>query len=240
MRIIRTIIFYILLVLSFFVGSAIAALTSIFDTQAVRAVKFQNIAHNWAKFMAIVSGIPSKIYGLENLPKNETLILASNHQGAADILILLARIPVRFTFIVKKELLAVPFFGWYLKKAGYVGVDRGSRRGAVEMFSQALKRLKEGDNILIFPEGTRSPDGMLQEFKRGSLLLAFKAGIRVLPIAITGSFDIMPKKSYILNPVPVKIKIGMPMSLGKYNNDSNSASEDLHKIIQEMLLELQK
>lgn len=236
MKAIKTGIFYAALLVSFFAGTFLSIVLSIFSSPEKRIIRFQKTAHIWAKFLAFISGIPVTINGLENLPKNEAVIFASNHQGAADILILLACIPVRFTFIVKKELLEVPFFGWYLKNAGYVGVDRGSRRGAIQMFSNAADRLKAGDNILIFPEGTRSPDGTLQEFKRGSLLLAFKAKVRIVPIAISGSFNIMRKKSYVINPTPIKMNIGKPISLEKYGNDSDAANDDLRNIIQGMLL----
>ena len=240
MGLIRTIWFYFILVLSFFFGTSLVLLFSIFGSEEQKTIKFQKAAHIWAKFMVWVSRIPVTASGLENLPENEPLILASNHQGAADILILLSCIPLRFTFIVKKELFSVPIFGWYLKKAGYVGVDRGTKRGAVTLFIEASKRLKAGDHILVFPEGARSPDGKLHEFKRGSLLLAFKSKVRVVPIAISGSFEIMPIKTHFINPFPVKVKIAKPMDLGKYNNDSNLANEDLYRIIEEMLLELQK
>jgi len=234
-KIIRTFLFYFVLVLSYIIGTSITVVISIFDTPSNRAKKFQRSAHIWAKFLVFLSGIPLKVYGSENIPKNEPLIFASNHQGAADILILLACLPRGFTFIIKQELFKIPIFGWYLRQAGYIAVDRGTKRGAVDFFVEAVKRLKEGGSILIFPEGTRSPDGKLHEFKRGSLLLAFKAKVRIVPIAISGSFGIMPKKSRLINPVPVKVQIGKPISIDKYNNDSELANEDLHKTIKQML-----
>lgn len=235
MRVIRTVFFYLMLVLSFIIGTTLTILISLFDAPPIRAEKFQRSAHIWAKFLAFVSGIPVKVFGLENVPKNESVIFASNHQGAADILILLACLPVTFTFIIKKELFNVPIFGWYLKQAGYVSVDRGTGRGAMDMFADAVKKLKSGSNILVFPEGTRSHDGRLQEFKRGSLLLAFKAKVRIVPVAISGSHNILPKKSYLINQAPVKVQIGEPISVNKYNNDSDRANDELYLAIKNML-----
>jgi 1-acyl-sn-glycerol-3-phosphate acyltransferase len=103
------------------------------------------------------------------------------------------------------------------------------------MFSQAEEALKSGDSILIFPEGTRSRDGKLQPFKRGSLLLAFKAKVRVVPVAISGSFHILPAKSIFYNIVPVSLKIGQPISLLKYGTAYEKALEDIHGVIQQMI-----
>ncbi|MFA6430977.1 MAG: lysophospholipid acyltransferase family protein [Candidatus Margulisiibacteriota bacterium] len=235
MKFIRTLFFYLLLLITFFLGTAWAILFSLFSSPSNRIKNFQKVAKQWGNLLVWISGIPLSVRGIENLPKNESVIYASNHQGAADILILLAVLPENFTFIIKKELFDIPLFGWYLRAAGYISIDRGSRRGAVEMINNSIKRLKEGGSILVFPEGTRSPDGKLQEFKRGSLLLAYKAGVRVVPIAIDGSYYILPKKSRLINPVPVKVSIGEPFSLDKFEGDYNKANDELYKIIEKML-----
>ena len=96
------------------------------------------------------------------------------------------------------------------------------------MFSQAEEALAGGDSILIFPEGTRSRDGKLQPFKRGSLLLAQKARVNIVPVAISGSFHILPAKSIFYDIVPVKVKIGRPMPY-------KASLEEVHAIIQQML-----
>src|SRR3989339_1866450 len=138
MKTIRTLIFYILLVVTFFLGTTIALFFSLFASPARKMRLFQIAAKLWAKLLVWVSGIPLTVSGLENLNKNEAVIYASNHQGAADILILLAVLPAGFTFIIKKELFDIPLFGWYLRAAGYISIDRGSRRGAVEMINNSV------------------------------------------------------------------------------------------------------
>ncbi|MBI5701115.1 1-acyl-sn-glycerol-3-phosphate acyltransferase [Candidatus Saganbacteria bacterium] len=236
MRLVRSIIFYFALVASFFVGTFLAIILAMFSSPKDRYKIFQKTGRIWASFLAYVSGIPAEVSGLENIPKDEAVIFASNHQGAADILILLAFLPVNFAFIIKKELFSVPIFGWYLRQAKYVGVDRGTRKGAADFIKNGSENLKNGDHIMIFPEGTRSPDGNLQEFKRGSLILAFKAKVRVVPIAINGSYNILPKKSLLLNPAPVKMKIGKPISLKKFEGNHDLANKELREVIQSMLL----
>jgi len=232
-KIARSIFFYLIVGLSFAIGTLITIPIAWFSRNKVRTYRFS--ARVWSKFLAFLSGIPVKIEGLDNVPKNEALVIVSNHQGAADIMILLAYLPAYFRFVIKKELFKIPFFGWYLRKAGYVSVERGAGEKAHRMFSEAEAVLKSGDNILIFPEGTRSRTGELQPFKRGSLLLAFRAKVRVLPVAIQGSFNILPPKSIFYNIVPVKVKIGKPVSLEKYGSNYEKALEDIHETIKDML-----
>ncbi|OGC16123.1 hypothetical protein A3J90_03400 [candidate division WOR-1 bacterium RIFOXYC2_FULL_37_10] len=235
MNLIRTVLLCLVALITFFIGSILTILISFFYFPKDKVFIFQRAAIVWARLLVWISGIPINVYGRENIPLNEPLILVSNHQGMADILIALAILPVRFRFIIKKELFSVPIFGWYLRKSGYIPVDRGTRKGALDMFVLSKEVLEKGESILIFPEGTRSPDGKLQEFKRGSMFLAIKNKVRVLPLAISGSFGIMPKKSYIIHSVPVQIKIGKPVSLKQYGKDSDKANEEVYRIIKEML-----
>ncbi|MBI5699636.1 1-acyl-sn-glycerol-3-phosphate acyltransferase [Candidatus Saganbacteria bacterium] len=235
MRLLRSLFFYLTAVLGFFIGTALTILIALPARPEKKIKIFQNSALAWARLLAFISGVPVQIEGLENLNKNEPVVIVSNHQGAADILILLAYLPVYFRFVIKKELFKVPFFGWYLKKAGYIAVDRGVGEKAHRLFSEAEDALKTGDSVLVFPEGTRSRDGKLQPFKRGSLLLAFKAKVKVVPVAVSGSFHILPAKSIFYNIVPVKVRIGKPISLEKYGSAYEKALEDIHGVIQQML-----
>jgi len=219
--------------LSFIVGTLLTVLLSWVSGE--KTLTYQRSARLWAQFLGRISGIPVKMEGAENIPPKEAVVLVSNHQGAADILILLAYLPVYFRFVIKKELFKIPFFGWYLKKAGYLSVDRGAGEKAHKMFSEAEQVLKSGENILVFPEGTRSRDGKLQPFKRGSLLLAFRAKVKVVPIAISGSFNILPAQSIFYDKVPVKVNIGKPFSLEKYGTAYEKALLDIHEIIRRML-----
>ena len=233
MKVLRSVLFYSIAVVTFIIGTLLTIILSWFGGNKVRV--YQRSARIWARVLMLISRIPIHLEGTENIPKNEPLILVSNHQGAMDILILLAYLPVYFRFIVKKELFKVPFFGWYQKKAGYLSVDRGAAERAHKMFSRAEQVLASGENLLIFPEGTRTMDGNIQPFKRGSLLLAFKAKVRVVPIAVSGSFNIMPPKRIFYSIIPVKVKIGKPISLEKYGSNYEKALEDIHDTIKGML-----
>jgi 1-acyl-sn-glycerol-3-phosphate acyltransferase len=162
------------------------------------------------------SGVSVNISGINNIPKEGGVIFASNHQGALDILIHLAYLPKYFRFVAKSELFRIPFFGWYMSLAGYVPIERDVSASAHRTISSVSDVLRSGDCILIFPEGTRSKTGELGPFKRGSLMAAFSSGAAVVPVAISGSYKMMPKKSYLINIVPISIKFGLPISFKKY------------------------
>lgn len=191
---------------------------------------FRYTAKIWAKFLLFVSGTRVKIEGLENIPENEPLIFCSNHQSAADILILLANIPRLFRFIIKKELFKIPIFGAYLRWSGYMPLDRGAGAAAVKSLNKAQYFLKDNGSILIFPEGTRSGSAKMKPLKRGSLLLIFNTKVRVVPIALNGSHKLISKGKPYINPCEVTVKFGKPLDFSKYERDK----DDYDKAIKEL------
>lgn len=230
-NIIHTILFYLIAFIGFWVGISIALICSLFTKNKTKV--FQNAATLWAKFILFFSGCRVECLGLENIPRGKGVILASNHQGNADIPILLANLPVTFHFIVKKELFSVPIFGWYLKKAEYLPVDRGNAASAFTTLKQALKVLKKGEAITIFPEGTRSRDGKLGTFKRGSMMLAFQSKTPVVPIAINGSFQAQKRGSLLFYPQKIKVSVGKPIEFPETKEMNREEQEvELEKIRQ--------
>ena len=232
MNILRTILFYLVLVITFFIGSTLALIFSFFTKPRTKA--FLTTAHLWGKLLVKVSGIRCEVSGIENIPKNKAMIFAANHQGAADILIVLACLPSNFRFAIKKELFNIPIFGWYLRRAGYFPIDRKLILSAYRTVENIIEYIKGGDNVLIFPEGTRTKTGELGKFKRGSLLAALKSGAPIVPLAISGSFDLMPKGSFIMNPHPVKFSIGKPIEITS-EADYDSKVEEVRSAIEGML-----
>jgi len=231
-KFIHTVFFYIIMVLSFFVGSFLATCAAPFSRS--KTYPFQVVAHGWAKFLVFFSRTRMEVKGLENLPKNTPAILAPNHQSAADIMILLAGIPKDCRFAVKKELFRVPFFGWYLKMSGYFSIDREVVLSAYRTLEKIIEILKAGDNVLIFPEGTRSRDGSLGRFKRGSLLAALKSGAPIIPIAISGSFNIIPRGTWLIHPSHVKLSIGQPIYIKnetEYDQKVNEVRDTIARML---------
>ena len=213
-KIIHTLLFYALAVVSFFIGTLITIPFALIVREHHKVFHFS--ARIWSKMLMIALGVKVTISGLENVPKEGGLIFASNHQGAFDILIHLAYLPRHFRFVAKSELFKIPLFGWYMSLAGYVPIERDVSASAHKTIAGAADLLKEGDCILIFPEGTRSKTGELGPFKRGSLMAAFQSGASVVPIFISGSYQMMPKGTYVINRVPVRINFGLPISFNKY------------------------
>jgi len=225
----RTILFYFIVIVTFLVGSLMTIIASLFSANKIET--FQKAAHIWAKVLIFSSGIKVKIHGLENIPKDKKgLVLISNHQSAADILLLLSQLPVLFRFIIKQELFKIPVFGWYLKKSGYLSIDREAGIKAMRTLTRAKQLINEGGNILVFPEGTRTLDGSVGEFKRGSLLLASGTSALVVPIAIKGSFEIILKGSALLHPSKVKMSIGKPIKINKEKLNKEKQEEILNRV----------
>ncbi|MGB9613522.1 MAG: lysophospholipid acyltransferase family protein [Candidatus Margulisiibacteriota bacterium] len=230
--IIYTFYLYFLVVSSFFLGISIVIFLSLFFQNKERL--FQSAAHLWAKFLILLSGIKVSVHGLENIPRQQPVIFAANHQSAADIPILLAYLPVNFRFAIKKELFYIPIFGWYLRKAGYFSIDREAILSAYKTLTDIIEIIKLGGSVLIFPEGTRSYDGNLGKFKKGSLMAALKAQAPLIPIAISGSYHIMPRKTWLIRPYPVKLSIGKPIYI-KTREEYENKVEEVRRVIAKML-----
>ncbi len=200
-----------------------------------RAVHFR-CAVPWAKVILRVCGIRVTVRGRENVNPNIPRIYMCNHQSFFDIWTLLAFLPVDFKFILKQELMNIPLLGPAMRGAGYIGVERKDPRKAVKSIALAAKRIREGASVLIFPEGTRSPDGRLQSFKRGGFNLAFKSGCDIVPVAINGSHRIAKKGSLRINRGSYSLHIGEPIALSGYGKrDIQRLMDDVHEAIGEKL-----
>ncbi len=171
------------------------------------------LARLWARMYLAVAGIEVRIEGFSRIP-SPPYVFMCNHQSALDIYALLARLPLSFKWIAKRQLFSIPIFGWVMKKAGYISIDRENAREALKAIEQASQRIREGANIIIFPEGTRSADGRLLPFKKGGFTLALRAMVPVVPVGIFGSSSLQPKGSSIPGEKGViYIEIGDPIVL---------------------------
>jgi len=171
----------------------------------------------WSKSILWVCGVKVKVQGLENLEAEVPRIYMVNHQSYFDIFALLANLPVQFKFVLKEELMKIPFLGPAMRKAKYIGIRRENPRKAVKSMNEAADRFREGSSILIFPEGTRSPDGKLQAFKPGGFHLALKIKGDIVPVSIVGTHRIVPKGSLRLHKGTATMVIGKPLAIGAYS-----------------------
>jgi 1-acyl-sn-glycerol-3-phosphate acyltransferase len=171
------------------------------------------IASLWSRLICVLNGIQVEIVGLENIPADQPQIFVANHQSYFDIFAISGYFPVQIRWVAKESLFRIPFVGWSMKAAGYIGLDRDNKRKAFQAFVKTTEKLKAGCSIVIFPEGTRSVDGRIGPFKKGGHLLALRSKTPMLPIAIIGSGSIICKKSAVIHPGPVKIVLSKPVSL---------------------------
>ncbi|MBW2063601.1 MAG: 1-acyl-sn-glycerol-3-phosphate acyltransferase [Deltaproteobacteria bacterium] len=171
----------------------------------------------WAKMILRACGVRVEVKGLENVKRGAAQIFMVNHQSIFDIFALLATLPVDFKFILKQELMRIPILGFSMRRARYIGIDRENPRSAIRSMNEAARGLEKGVSVVIFPEGTRSEDGRLQEFKPGGFHLAIRSRCDIVPIAIEGSRNITPKGSLKINKGRFSMKIGGPISVKEYS-----------------------
>ena len=211
-------------------------LVSIFDKDG-RIIHFY-VAVPWAKVVLRVCGIKVRAGGQENVDAGVPRIYVTNHQSYFDIFALLANIHVDFKFIVKQELMRIPLFGFAMRKAGYIGIERGNLRKAIKSMNKAAERIKGGVSILIFPEGTRSTDGRIQRFKKGGFHLACRSGCDIVPVTILNSNRIVPKGSLKIDKGSINMKIGKPISVKGYNK--KNVSQLIERVRYTMLCQMEE
>jgi len=183
---------------------------------------FRKHYHNWAARILRVCSIKIIVEGEENFKAGETYVLAANHSSQFDIPILFKAIKPEFRIIYKKELEKIPLFGYQLKKSSFISIDRRDPRKSMKSMKDAVEFIKQNVNVLIFPEGTRSPDGNVQPFKRGAFMLASMSGKPIIPITVIGSSEIMPRGSLYFVPRDVKVIIHSPYY---YSDNMTKAQE---------------
>jgi 1-acyl-sn-glycerol-3-phosphate acyltransferase len=174
---------------------------------------FYRQARDWSRILLWFGGVKVEVIGAEHLTPGERVVFVSNHASQMDIPILLGWIPDNARIMYKMELQRIPLFGWCMRHSPYIPVDRGDGRQAAEQLERTIDSMRTGASVIVFPEGTRSPDGTLQEFKRGGFLLAARAGKRIVPVTIVGSHKILPPDSLRPRTGHVKLIIDPPITL---------------------------
>jgi len=171
-----------------------------------------NFARAWAKMIMKTICSPLRVIGLEKIDSSKTHVYAVNHASALDIPVLYAYLPFQFRIVHKKELLSYPIVGWHLKRSGQVCVDQQHPARSVGSIRSALKTLKGGMPLVIFPEGGRTPDGRIQPFLPGAFFLAIKAQVDIVPVALVGTYELLPMDTYHIKPRPLEMRVGEPIA----------------------------
>lgn len=198
------------------------------------------VARIWA-ILLFASRIRVTVKGLSNIDPKRSFIYMSNHQSNFDIPVLLAYLPVQFRWIAKNELFKIPIFGYAMKRAGYISIDRSGRKSTLQSIRNAAEIIRNGVSVIIFPEGTRSQDGNLKSFKNGGFVLAVDSGVPIIPIIIHGTWQIMSKNQLRIKPGRVFLEIQKPVESSNFSRKTkNDLLEKVRQIISDGLEEERK
>jgi 1-acyl-sn-glycerol-3-phosphate acyltransferase len=224
-----------LIIASTVVMGALSFVVSFFDPDGRRQ---HAISANWAKQLLWIGGVKVRVRGLENLREGQNYVFAGNHLSLYDTPVVLANIPRQFLFLVNVKYVKMPFLGTHLRRSGHFGVDSNDTRAGLKVMTQAAARIRErGLSVLLFPEGSRSRSGQLQEFKEGVAYIAIKSGVPVVPFALRGTRDVLPIGSGHVRGGEVDFLIGEPVPSAGYTLKEREAFTAL---LRERVLELQE
>jgi 1-acyl-sn-glycerol-3-phosphate acyltransferase len=190
----------------------------------------ERILHGFARFWSVLImrtiRSPVNVVGLDKLDTSRPYVYAVNHASALDIPVLYAYLPFQFRIAFKKELLSYPIVGWHLKRSGQICINQQNPSAAIRAIRAALKTLEGGIPLVIFPEGGRTPDGDIKPFLGGTFFLAIKAQVDVVPVALAGTFELLPMDTYHIKCRPVEMRVGAPIStIGYTKKDMEKLSE---------------
>ncbi len=195
------------------------------------------VARFWSRMLLRTAGIRVVAEGLDSLPRDGAFVYVSNHLSLADTPLMAGWLPTSFRFLAKESLMQVPIIGGHLRRGGHIPVERSDARAAVRSLVRAEKLLRDARiSVLVFAEGTRSEGGDLQAFKSGAAHLAIKAGAPVVPLAVYGTAEVMPKGHKLLRPGVIRLLAGEPIpTAGLKANDRESFTARLQAQVSELM-----
>ena len=191
-------------------------------------------------FITRVAGMRVDVEGRENIPSG-VCMFAANHTSNADAPAIVGAIPRRLAIFGRKSLFDIPIVGLAFRLAKFVPVDRGNREAALAGVKQAVEYIKAGSSFLVYPEGTRSPDGRMQRFKKGTFVMAIEAGVPIVPVACSGAHRIMKKNSLVIHPGRVTVRFGKPVEASGFTVEQrNALAQQVHDAVAVQLPDDQK
>lgn len=220
----------------FFVGALLVWLVTVPFDRRLRLLHLYACA--WASFYTYVFPFwTTTVRNRERLRNDTAYVVVSNHQSLLDILVLF-RLYRHFKWVSKEEIFRVPFIGWNMALNRYIRIRRGDKRDAVRMMAACGEALETGSSIMIFPEGTRSLDGELRDFRHGAFTLALRHKVPILPIVLDGTTDALPKYGVTLNnSVDIVIQVLEPISVDGFA-DVETLRDHVRGVMAERLREL--
>jgi 1-acyl-sn-glycerol-3-phosphate acyltransferase len=204
----------------------------LFDRSGARLHWFST---TWSCLIMKTIFSPVTVTGLDKIDTSKPHVYAVNHGSALDIPVLYANLPFQFRIAFKKELLSYPVVGWQLKRSGQVCIDQQNPSHSVSSIRAALKGLKAGLPLVIFPEGGRTPDGEIKPFLSGAFFLAIKAQVDIVPVALVGTYELLPMNTYHIKSRPLEMRVGKPIStLGLKGHDLQALSAKVQKAVEDL------
>lgn len=207
----RTLWYYVVLVVSTVVHAGTAVVAGLLRLPNRRGGVYDWASVDWSRDILKAAGTPVIAEGLEHIPRDRTVMYASNHSSMFDIWALSATLPPSVRFLAKKELFRIPLLGGAMRAAGHIPIDRAARKKAFEAYDEAARTIQRGVSPAVFPEGTRSRTGELLPFKNAPFGLAIAAQVPVVPVYVHHTFDILPKGAWRLRPRPIRLMVGRPI-----------------------------
>jgi 1-acyl-sn-glycerol-3-phosphate acyltransferase len=204
----------------------------LFDRSGRRLHWFSR-AWSWLIVKTIFS--PVRVTGLDKIDRSKPHVYAVNHASAMDIPVLYVYLPFHFRIVFKKELLAYPIVGWQLKRSGQVCIDQQKPTNSIAAIRSAVKSLKAGMPLVIYPEGGRTPDGEIKPFLPGAFFLAIKAQVDIVPVALVGTYELLPMNTYHIKCRPLEMRVGEPISTtGMTMRDLEAVSAKVKKALEDL------
>lgn len=226
----------------FILDPLIFAYTGFFGLASIPASLFgdkgrilHGFARAWSQLIMKTIMSPMKVTGLDKIDTTKPHVYAVTHASAMDIPILYAYFPFQFRILFKSELLPYPIVGWHLKRSEQVCIDQQNPARSIGSVRSALKSLKAGMPLVIFPEGGRTPDGEIKPFMPGAFFLAIKAEVDVIPVALVGTFELLPMNTYHIKCRPLEMRVGEPISTkGLKLHDMETLSAKVQKAMENL------
>jgi len=188
---------------------------------------------SWLILKTILS--PVRVVGAERLDPARPHVYAANHISALDIPVLYVHLPFPFRIIAKKELFRYPFMGWHLRRSGQIPIDRDSAMASMRSLARAVKSLQGGMPLVVFPEGGRSPSGQIMPFMSGAFYIAIKAGVDIVPMAIVGTYEVLPMNSFHIRPGPIELVVGEAIPTAGYSlRDMDVLAARVQKAVEDL------
>jgi len=219
-----------LMLLATVLFGSISLLVSLVDKQG----RMQHrIARSWARSAIFFAGCSLRVRGMQNLTRHPVAVYASNHTSYMDTPVVFGALPFQFRILAKKELWPIAFIGWYLDRSGQIPIDTRNPRATLSSLGLGVKALRSGMPLFVFPEGGRTPSGDLQNFLSGAAYLAIRAQVPLVPIALSGVYDLLPIHTRHLFPGELTLTAGEAIdTTGMTVRETDELTERLKAAIQ--------